>query len=54
MLSKPYFEPEGLIVAEQDEKLLGFVHAGFAPSPDWMDLDLEDGVISLHEQIPIT
>jgi ribosomal protein S18 acetylase RimI-like enzyme len=30
-LSKLHFEPEGLILAEEDDKLVGFVHAGFGP-----------------------
>lgn len=47
VLSKPYFEPEGLLVAEEDGRMQGFVHAGFAPTADWSDLELSDGVISL-------
>jgi ribosomal protein S18 acetylase RimI-like enzyme len=31
VLSKPLFDPEGLIVAEEDDKLIGFAHAGFGP-----------------------
>ena len=34
VLSAPMFEREGLIVAAEDERLLGFVHAGFGPSLD--------------------
>ncbi len=29
--SKVFFEAKGLIVAEQDDRILGFVHAGFGP-----------------------
>jgi ribosomal protein S18 acetylase RimI-like enzyme len=32
VVSKPHFDAAGLIVAEQDGRLVGFVHAGFGPS----------------------
>ncbi len=47
VLSKPFFDPAGFIVAEEGSKMVGFAHAGFAPAADWMDLDLSEGVISL-------
>ncbi|HMO14725.1 MAG TPA: hypothetical protein PKA83_11410 [Pirellulaceae bacterium] len=47
VLSKPYFDPAGFIVAMSGEKMLGFCHAGFAPTDDWTDLDFSQGVISL-------
>lgn len=47
VLSKPFFSSDGLIVAAEGKKLLGFVHAGFAPNEEWSDLDVVDGVISL-------
>jgi ribosomal protein S18 acetylase RimI-like enzyme len=31
VLSKPIFDPEGLLVAEADNRCLGFAHAGFGP-----------------------
>jgi ribosomal protein S18 acetylase RimI-like enzyme len=40
VLSKPYFDPAGLIVAEQDGQCVGFVHAGLVEGQ-------ADGVISL-------
>jgi ribosomal protein S18 acetylase RimI-like enzyme len=30
--AKPYFEPEGLLLAVEDGKAVGFAHAGFGPS----------------------
>lgn len=43
----PYFDPEGLILAEDAETgtLLGFIHAGFGFSEDLQDLDYTQGVI---------
>jgi GNAT superfamily N-acetyltransferase len=38
VLSAPMFENEGLIVAVDDNKLLGFAHAGFGPSADGQHL----------------
>ncbi|MEL7499701.1 MAG: GNAT family N-acetyltransferase [Planctomycetota bacterium] len=61
ILSRPYFDPAGLIFAveladdHQDDpsqwrfsqgKPIGFVHASFAPSDDLSDLDLSTGIIS--------
>jgi RimJ/RimL family protein N-acetyltransferase len=34
VLNSPMFEREGLIVAAENERLLGFVHAGFGPTDD--------------------
>jgi GNAT superfamily N-acetyltransferase len=34
----------GLIVAVEEDKLLGFVHAGFGPTPDHSSLSTETGV----------
>ena len=31
VLAKPYFDPRGLIVAVEGERIVGFVHAGFLP-----------------------
>lgn len=47
VLAKPYFDREGLIVAEEDRRLIGFVHAGFGSSPDGSRLDKCLGVICL-------
>jgi GNAT superfamily N-acetyltransferase len=47
VLSKPYFEREGLIVAEDQGQPVGFAHAGFAPNDDGSDLDREIGILCL-------
>ncbi len=52
VLSKPYFDPQGLIVAEEDERLLGFVHAGFGPAPDLQSVVCEPGVINMLLVVP--
>ena len=56
LLSKPYFEAEGLWVAEEESeggsRLIGFVHAGFGPNHDHSDLDWETGVVSMLQLDP--
>ncbi len=47
VLSKPTFDRDGLIVAADDEKLLGFAHAGFGPDSQGSNLCREQGVTSL-------
>lgn len=48
VLSKPYFERDGLIVAAAaDGKLFGFAHAGFGPTADGQSLSRERGVTCL-------
>jgi ribosomal protein S18 acetylase RimI-like enzyme len=32
IVSKPYFDPKGLIIAEEDGRRIGFAHAGFGPN----------------------
>lgn len=43
VLSKPFFERAGLIVAAEDQRAVGFVHAGLGPTPDGKQLDSEFG-----------
>lgn len=45
VLSEPYFDPNGLIVAWQGREAVGFVHAGFGTKPDGCGLSREIGVI---------
>ena len=45
--SKPYFDPTGLIVAHEDGKLVGFVHAGFGPNQRGTILSKHEGVVCL-------
>jgi len=51
-LSKPYFDPRGLILAFDDNKPVGFVHAGFGPSPDGKGLDTSIGIVCTLGVIP--
>lgn len=43
--SQPYFDPVGLIIAEEGDQLLGFVHAGFGSNADGSALARERGVV---------
>ena len=46
VFSKPYFDPEGLIVAAADDgRVQGYALAGFAPTADLSALDPREGVI---------
>ena len=45
VLNKPYFDPAGLIVAEEDDKLVGFAHGGFGPNEDLTELNHSVGVL---------
>jgi ribosomal protein S18 acetylase RimI-like enzyme len=45
VFSKPYFEPEGLIVALSDKRPIGFVHAGFGANDDETGVDTSMGTI---------
>jgi hypothetical protein len=47
VLSKPYFDREGLIVAVEKNCVAGFVHAGFGPNEEESQLDFHRGVISM-------
>jgi ribosomal protein S18 acetylase RimI-like enzyme len=45
VLSKPFFDPAGLIVAEDAGAPVGFVHAGFGPTDDESRIDPARGVV---------
>jgi ribosomal protein S18 acetylase RimI-like enzyme len=45
VFSKPYFDPLGLLIAEDDEKVVGFAHAGFGPNESESALDSSRGVL---------
>jgi ribosomal protein S18 acetylase RimI-like enzyme len=47
VVSKPTFDPGGLIVAAEGGKLIGFAHAGFGPGANGSTLSTERGVTSL-------
>jgi len=44
VLSKPYFDSQGLIVAIDGDRPVGFVHAAFGPTEDESDLSTQLGV----------
>ena len=52
VLSKPYFEREGLIVAVDQRRLVGFVHAGFGPNDDLTGLAYDKGLTSMVMVMP--
>jgi ribosomal protein S18 acetylase RimI-like enzyme len=47
VFSKPYFEPEGLIVAIQNNVPIGFAHAGFGPNETQNAIDTDLGATYL-------
>jgi ribosomal protein S18 acetylase RimI-like enzyme len=47
VFSRPYFDPQGLIVATDAERVVGFVHAGFGPTEDESSLSTEQGITCL-------
>jgi GNAT superfamily N-acetyltransferase len=47
VLSKPYFDNDGLIVAEEDGTIVGFIHAGFGPAPARDNLSNDVGVLCM-------
>jgi ribosomal protein S18 acetylase RimI-like enzyme len=54
VLNKPYFDSQGLIVAEvaETKQLVGFVHAGFGPTLAGDDIDKTRGVICTIAVLP--
>jgi ribosomal protein S18 acetylase RimI-like enzyme len=52
VFAKPYFDPAGLILAVDDQRPLGFVHAGFGPNETQTGLDYRIGVICILAVVP--
>jgi ribosomal protein S18 acetylase RimI-like enzyme len=52
VFSKPYFDREGLIVAVEDGRAVGFAHAGFGPNADRSALDTTVGATFLVVVVP--
>jgi ribosomal protein S18 acetylase RimI-like enzyme len=52
VLAKPYFDPAGLFLAEEDGQAVGFAHAGFGPSPDETTISKTAGVICVLGVLP--
>jgi ribosomal protein S18 acetylase RimI-like enzyme len=46
VFNKPYFDPLGFIVAEDEGRMVGFAHGGFGPTDDLSALDPTKGVIA--------
>jgi len=54
VLAKPYFDRQGLIVACDGARPIGFVHAGFGPAADHQSLDTSAGTICQLLTMPHT
>src|SRR5438874_289349 len=52
VLSKPYFDPAGLLIAEDAGRMVGFVHAGFGARQDEAATDPTHGVICAIAVLP--
>lgn len=52
VLAKPYFDPAGLIIAEENGQPIGFGHAGFGPSADEASVARSVGVICVLGVLP--
>jgi ribosomal protein S18 acetylase RimI-like enzyme len=52
VLAKPYFDPAGLIVAEENNLPVGFAHAGFGPSPGEATVSKSSGVTCVVGVLP--
>jgi ribosomal protein S18 acetylase RimI-like enzyme len=58
VLSKPYFDRNGLILAFEENQIgeaatpVGFVHAGFGPNSALSDLDPEQGIVCQLKVLP--
>jgi len=52
LFAKSYFDPEGLIVADDDGKAVGFALAGFGPTDDGGRLDPTTGVVCALGVVP--
>ena len=46
VFAKPYFDREGLSIAEHNGKIIGFSHAGFSPQESLAELDYQTGIVS--------
>ncbi len=55
VLSKPYFEHSGLILAIDEQAggtPVGFIHAGFGPNESLSDMDSQAGILSQLKVVP--
>ena len=47
VFSKPFFDRRGFLLAEIDDKVVGFIHAAFGPDEQFRNLDRELGVVAM-------
>ncbi len=47
VLAKPYFDPAGIVVAEEAGYVVGYAHAGFGPNANDSGLSYDDGVVCM-------
>ncbi|QDU59530.1 putative acetyltransferase [Planctomycetes bacterium Pan216] len=52
VFSKPYFDREGVILAFEDDRLIGYCHAGFGGSQEGHQLDKRHGAICMLMVLP--
>jgi GNAT superfamily N-acetyltransferase len=52
VFSKPYFDREGLLVAIDGDRVVGFAHAGFGPNGDQTAIDARVGTTMLVAVVP--
>jgi ribosomal protein S18 acetylase RimI-like enzyme len=52
VFAKPYFDPAGLMVAVEENRLVGFAHAGFGPKEDQAALATTTGVLAMLVVLP--
>ena len=52
VLAKPYFDRQGLLIATEGDRVVGFAHAGFGPNGDRTDIDRQTGVICAVQILP--
>ncbi|MFM7208138.1 MAG: GNAT family N-acetyltransferase [Planctomycetaceae bacterium] len=52
VFSKPFFDREGLIVASDDDRVVGFAHAAFGPNADRSAIDTSAGTTMLVVVVP--
>ena len=52
VFSKPYFDRQGLLVALDDRRMVGFAHAGFGPDPHHGGIDTCQGTTLLVAVVP--
>jgi ribosomal protein S18 acetylase RimI-like enzyme len=52
VFSQPYFDPNGLILAFEGDKPVGYIHAGFRANAEHSTLDTSEGVICAVMVLP--